>query len=100
MPTDLGAAEIVRIARLARLQLTPEETERFSRQLGRVLAYAEQVQTIDTSGVPPLSHPFPDEDPHDRADETRTSLDRDDALRNAPDADRSAGLFRVPRVIG
>lgn len=100
MPTDLGAAEIARIARLARLRLTPEETNRFAAQLGRVLAYAEQVRQVDTTDVPPLSHPFPDEHPLERADEARPSLSREAALGNAPDADPAAGLFKVPRVIG
>lgn len=100
MPADLGAAEIARIARLARLELTTEETARFSGQLGRILAYAEQVQQVDTAGVPPLSHPFPDEDVHDRPDETHRSLERDAALENAPEGDQTAGLFKVPRVIG
>jgi aspartyl-tRNA(Asn)/glutamyl-tRNA(Gln) amidotransferase subunit C len=100
MATELGPADVARIARLARLQLTAEETTRFAAQLGRILAYAEQVQQVDTTHVPPLLHPFPDDVPHDREDEARPPLPRDAALGNAPDADRAAGLFRVPRVIG
>jgi aspartyl-tRNA(Asn)/glutamyl-tRNA(Gln) amidotransferase subunit C len=100
MPTELGSGDVARVARLARLQLTPEETARFADQLGRILAYAEQVQQVDTTGVPAMSHPFPDEDPHDREDVEGASLPVGEALRNASERDSSAGLFKVPRVIG
>jgi aspartyl-tRNA(Asn)/glutamyl-tRNA(Gln) amidotransferase subunit C len=100
MSTELGPSDVARIARLARLQLTPEESRRFAGQLCRILAYAEQVQQVDTRGVAPLLHPFPNEIPHDREDETRPSLPRASALGNAPEGDAAAGLFKVPRVLG
>ena len=56
MSDVLSRAEVARIAELAHLELTDAEAEAFTRQLGDILAYATQVQALDTSGVPPTSH--------------------------------------------
>ena len=96
--TELTREEVERIARLARLELTPEETALFARQLAGILAYAEQVREIDTTGIPPTSHVSPSSRLRD--DEVRPSLNRNDVLAAAPDADPAAGLFKVPRVLG
>jgi aspartyl-tRNA(Asn)/glutamyl-tRNA(Gln) amidotransferase subunit C len=84
------------VARLARLSLSDEERELFARQLDEILAWAESLQALDTSGVPPMSHPR--EDSALREDEPHAGIDRGRALEAAPDA--AEGLFRVPRVIG
>jgi aspartyl-tRNA(Asn)/glutamyl-tRNA(Gln) amidotransferase subunit C len=84
------------VARLARLSLTDEEKQLFARQLEEILAWAESLQALDTSGVPPMSRPG--EQSSLREDEPGGSLDRETALRGAPDA--AEGLFRVPRVMG
>ena len=99
MSQTLSRAEVERIAALAALELTGDEVEMFTRQLAGILEYARQVQTIDTTGVPPTAHVLGNR-PIDRADDVRPSLDRDEALAAAPDASLGAGLFRVPRVIG
>ena len=87
-----------RIAELARLELTAEELDLFTRQLGDILAYVEQIRALDTTGVAPTSQVL--NRPVDRDDEPRPTLSREDLLRNAPDAALEAGLFKVPRVIG
>ena len=46
------------VAKLARLELTEEEVDKFSRQLGDILGYVEQMNEIDTTGVEPMAHPF------------------------------------------
>ncbi len=84
------------VARLARLSLTVEERETFARQLEAILAYAESIQALDTSGVEPMSHVADAE--RFRLDLPHRSLPREAALQSAPDAD--AFLFRVPRVLG
>ena len=99
MPTAFTAADVATIAALANLELDAAELDVFARQLGEILAYADQVQQIDTTGVPPTASVVM-RHAADRADETVPSLDRDAALANAPDAALAAGLFRVPRVIG
>jgi aspartyl-tRNA(Asn)/glutamyl-tRNA(Gln) amidotransferase subunit C len=99
MSSTLAPEEVERMARLARLALTAEERDLFARQLTSILQYAEQLREVDTTGVPPTSHPLALSTPL-RNDETRPSLPRDEALRGAPDGDSAAGLFKVPRVLG
>jgi aspartyl-tRNA(Asn)/glutamyl-tRNA(Gln) amidotransferase subunit C len=97
MSDILTRADVERIAALARLELTPEEVERFAGQLTAILAYADQVQQVDTSGVAVSATPAAGEW---RSDTSVPSLDRDLVLSQAPAADRAAGHFKVPRVLG
>lgn len=99
MAETLRPEDVDRIATLARLAITPAEREQFAGQLSDILRYVEQVQTVDTSDVPTTSHPL-QADSAWRDDEPKVSLSTADALANAPDANRDAGLFRVPKVIG
>lgn len=98
MASTLSRADVERIAELARLELTAEEIELFTRQLGDILGYVEQIQALDTTGVPATSHVV--NRPIERPDVPAATLPRRDALANAPDAALEAGLFKVPRVIG
>lgn len=99
MSDSLSRAEVERIAALAHLELTEAETAAFTGQLGDILAYAKQIQALDTTGVPPTAHILAGA-PLDRDDIPRSSLERDQVVEAAPDGDVAAGLFRVPRVIG
>jgi aspartyl-tRNA(Asn)/glutamyl-tRNA(Gln) amidotransferase subunit C len=99
MSTTFTVADVERIASLAHLELTDDEKHLFTRQLAEILAYAEQVQAVDTSGVAATAHVLAAERV-ERDDAPRPSLPVADAVANAPDADVDAGLFRVPRVIG
>jgi aspartyl-tRNA(Asn)/glutamyl-tRNA(Gln) amidotransferase subunit C len=99
MPPGFTRDQIVAIAALAQLELDASEIDLFARQLGDILAYAEVVQQLDTSGVPPTAS-VAARHASDRADEVRPSLDRNEVLAGAPDAAVDAGFFRVPRVIG
>jgi aspartyl-tRNA(Asn)/glutamyl-tRNA(Gln) amidotransferase subunit C len=87
------------VAALASLELDGAELELFARQLAAILAYAEEVQRVDTTGIPAtaavrLRHGAA------RADYVRPSLTRSLVLEQAPDAAVDAGFFKVPRVIG
>jgi aspartyl-tRNA(Asn)/glutamyl-tRNA(Gln) amidotransferase subunit C len=84
------------VARLARLSLTDEERRLFARQLEEILAWAESLQALDTSSVPPMSQPR--DTSSLREDEPGGSLEREAVLEGAPDS--AEGLFRVPRVMG
>lgn len=95
---SLTIADVERIAALAHLELTAEEKALFTRQLADILANAEQVQAVDTSGVPATAHVLAER--IERGDDPQESLPRSEALANAPDAGGGSGLFRVPRVIG
>ena len=98
MSTTLTIDDVERIARLAHLELTRDEKQLFTKQLAEILAYAEQVQAVDTTGVEATAHV----NAHgvERRDEPKPSLEVEEAIANAPDGAPEAGLFRVPRVIG
>jgi aspartyl-tRNA(Asn)/glutamyl-tRNA(Gln) amidotransferase subunit C len=98
MPSKLTRDEVLRVARLAHLELSESDVDMFTEQLANILAYASEVQQIDTTGVAPTSHALTS-GPMWREDEPEPSLDRDTVLKNAPDARREAGLFRVPKVL-
>ena len=85
------------MARLARLELSEEELERFTGQLGAVLEHARDVESLDTDGVPPTAHPLPLMNVL-RDDIVVPSLDRDEVLAQAPSVE--SHRFRVPRILG
>ena len=88
--------EVEHVARLARLELTEEEKERMTAQLDSILAYIDKLNELETSTVEPTTTVIPMVSVM-REDETRPSLDQDEALANAPD--RADVYFRVPRII-
>ena len=96
--STLSKHDVQRIAELARLELTGDELELFTKQLGDILTYVEQIRALDTTGVVPTSQVL--NRPVDRDDTAAATLSRQDLLGNAPDAASEAGLFKVPRVIG
>jgi aspartyl-tRNA(Asn)/glutamyl-tRNA(Gln) amidotransferase subunit C len=98
MPSKLTRDEVLRVARLAHLELSEADVDVFTQQLADILAYASEVQQIDTTGVAPTSHALAS-GPRWREDVVEPSLNREAALANAPDARREAGLFRVPKVL-
>jgi aspartyl-tRNA(Asn)/glutamyl-tRNA(Gln) amidotransferase subunit C len=83
------------VARLARLEIPDTEIERVQEQLGAILEAVGKVAELDLTGVEPTSHPLDVVNQWDE-DEARPSLDREDALANAPDP--ADGAFRVPAV--
>ncbi len=91
-----NSIDVAYIARLAKLNLTPEETEHFSADLNQVLGYVAQLEQWNTEGVEPMYHPLPVFDAV-REDTPGTSLSNDAALANAPAAED--GQFRVPKVV-
>lgn len=99
MAAPLTGADVSRVAALAHLQLTDAERDLFTRQLADILAYAELLQQVDTTGVPATAHVSAGAR-EERTDEPRPSLSVQEAVANAPDGAPEAGLFRVPRVIG
>ncbi len=97
MARRLSRDDVLHVARLARLDLTDDEVDRYTDQLGAVLEHAADVEALDTSGVPPTAHPLPLENVL-RDDEVRPSLDRQEVLDQAPAAE--SGRFRVPPILG
>ena len=89
-------AEVAHVARLGRLELTEDEMERMTAQLDAILGYMEKLNALDTSKVEPTTTVIPMVSVM-REDVVRPSLDREEALANAPD--RADAFFRVPRII-
>jgi aspartyl-tRNA(Asn)/glutamyl-tRNA(Gln) amidotransferase subunit C len=96
--SSLSRQDVQRIAELARLELSENELDLFTRQLGDILTYVEQIRALNTTGVAPTSQVM--NRPVDREDVPAATLTRSQLLENAPDAAVEAGLFKVPRVIG
>ena len=104
MANPLTRQDVNRIAELAHLQLSNEEAELFTRQLGDILRYAARLQEVDTTTVE-INGGKNEPVDRRRTDHVRPSLSREDTLENAPDSRKltdqeHGGYFRVPRVIG
>ena len=98
MAMTFASGDIMKIAALARIDLTPDEVALFSKQLSDILGYVEMLNDVDTNGVPPTSHPVSAEAVW-RNDDPRPSVSRDEVLADAPAASVRAGLFKVPKVL-
>ena len=92
----LSLAQVEHVARLAQLTLSDQEKELFREQLSSILEYAQRLQQVDTSAIPPTATVLPLENVM-RDDEIRHSLPLADVLANAPDTED--GHFRVPVVL-
>lgn len=84
------------VARLARLELSEEERERFTRQLAGLLDYFAMLQALETEGIEPTSHVV-EMAGITRDDTPGTSLSREAVLAGAPEHEE--GFFKVPPVI-
>jgi aspartyl-tRNA(Asn)/glutamyl-tRNA(Gln) amidotransferase subunit C len=90
----LSRDQVLHVARLARLELTDAEVERFAGELSKVLDHIEKISELgDLADVPPTSHVVAVDNVL-RPDESRPSLPPEEALESAPDA--ALGGFRVP----
>ncbi len=93
---ELGDAEILHVAHLARLRLTTEELGTVRRDLNRVLTYVSTLQELDLDGVPPTMHVAGAKLPL-RQDRVGESLSTVDATDNGPEV--QDGMFVVPRIM-
>lgn len=87
---------IEHLSRLARLSLPDRQKELFGDQLKSILLYMEKLNGLNTEGVEPTSHVILLSNVS-RDDSRRPSLDRKEALMNAPD--RADGFYRVPKIL-
>ena len=97
MADRISRDDVAHVARLARLDVTEEEIERFTGQLGAVLEHAADIAALDIEDVPPTAHPLPLVNVL-RDDTPVASLDRDEVLAQAPAAEDHR--FRVPPILG
>lgn len=87
--------DVVHVAKLARLELTEEEKVKFSKQLGDILKYMEQLNEVDTTGVEPMNHPI-DFSNVMRDDVVHYEQTREELMANAPDIEQD--YFKVPKI--
>ena len=92
----ISLEEVEHVARLARLELSPDEKERMRRELDAILAYVEALRQVDTTGVGPTTHAVSLVNVM-RDDEVRPSFPAAAMLANAPEPEGE--LFRVPRIL-
>jgi len=92
----LTRAQVEHVAHLARLSLTDEEIERYREQLSAVLDYAEMLNEVDTTAIPPTATVLPLRTVL-RPDEPQSSFAPDDMLANAPN--RDGQFFRVHAIL-
>ena len=97
MSDRISAADVTKVARLARLDLAPDEIERMTAQLDGMLEHFADVDALDLADVAPMTQPFPLVNVF-RADVVQPCLDRDEVLAAAPAAED--GRFRVPPILG
>jgi aspartyl-tRNA(Asn)/glutamyl-tRNA(Gln) amidotransferase subunit C len=97
MSARISRDDVAHVARLALLELSDDELERYTEQLGAILEHATDVEALDLADVEPLSHPLPLLNVM-RPDEPAEPLDRDEVLSQAPAAE--SGRFRVPAILG
>jgi aspartyl-tRNA(Asn)/glutamyl-tRNA(Gln) amidotransferase subunit C len=93
---EITKEQVKHVANLARLEVTEEEAEMFTKQLSSIIKFAEQLNEIDTDGIEPTTHVL-DLKNVMRKDEPREWITREEALKNAPD--HKDGQFRVPSIL-
>jgi aspartyl-tRNA(Asn)/glutamyl-tRNA(Gln) amidotransferase subunit C len=91
--------DVRKVGSLARLALSDDETERLTHQLNDLLTQFAQLETVDTTDVPPTSHAVPVKALL-RDDVVQASLPRAEVLAMGPLVDEDLGGFIVPQVIG
>ena len=97
MSDRITPAAVAHVARLARLQLTEDELERYTEQLGSMLDHFRDIDALDLADVEPMNQPLHLSNVL-RDDVVGPTLDRDEVLAAAPAAD--SGRFRVPPILG
>jgi len=93
---SLTSSDVRRIAHLARIEITEAETQQTLVQLNEIFRLIEQLQSVNTAGIEPMSHPLGGSQ-RLREDVASDNPDREANMKNAPAS--QDGLFLVPRVV-
>jgi len=88
--------QVHKVANLARLELTPEEEQQFTIQLGSIIDYFQQLNELDISGVPPTTRAI-DVSNVTRADNLQPDPNREAILQSAPE--QEGDFFKVPKIL-
>jgi len=92
----ISTDQVKHVANLARLAITEDEAQNFTKHLDAIITFAEQLNELDTENVEPTSHVL-DMKNVMREDVPKEGLPREDVLKNAPD--HIDGQIRVPSII-
>ena len=87
--------DVEHVAKLARLELTEEEKELYTKQLGDVLKYVDQMNEVDTSNVKPMTQVI-DFCNVMREDKVVQEIDKEALMSNAPEVE--GDFFKVPKI--
>lgn len=88
--------DVEHVALLARLELSEEETELYTKQLNDILEYANKLQQVNTDDVPPTMHVLPIQNVF-REDQVGEHMANEVALANAPDTE--GNFIKVPKIM-
>lgn len=92
----ISEEEVKHIASLAKLNLSEEEVQKYSKDLGDIATFVEQLNEVDVTGVEPTAHILDIKNVF-RKDENISTFEREEILKNAPS--KEAGCISVPRVV-
>ena len=92
----LTEKDVQYVAKLSRLEITDQETAKYTQQLANILEYVEQLNKLDTSKVEPMTHVLDLKNVF-REDELKPSLAQGEVLSNGPEL--QSGHFKVPRIM-
>ena len=92
----IDKATVLRIAKLARIEIADDATDGLAAELNAIMAWVEQLSEVDTEGVAPMTSVVEVTLPR-RADKIDAVISRDDLLANAPHSED--GFFVVPKVV-
>ena len=95
--TMISSEEFQKIAKLARLKISPEEEEAYRKEFSKMIDYMDELKELDLSEVEPMTK-VDDNPGFLRKDEVQESLDSEKAFKNAPSV--GEGHFTIPKVIG
>ena len=87
--------DVEHVAKLARLELTEDEKQLYTKQLGDVLKYVDQMNEVDTTNVKPMCQVI---DFYNvmREDKVVQEISKEDLMANAPEEEN--GFFKVPKI--
>ena len=91
----INTEDVKHVAKLARLELKEEEIDKYSKQLGDILKYVEQMNEVDTTGIEPMPHAIPVYNVM-REDVVKYEQTKEEMMANAPYEED--GFFRVPKI--
>lgn len=92
----ISETQVEHIAKLARLQMSPEETVFYQKNMEKILDYVQQLEALDTEQIAPAYHAVNLHD-HVRTDVQQEGLSPVDTFKNAPHAEES--FFQVPQIL-